>query len=269
MAEDDLKDNAPWLVILLTFGVAIVAMLGTLWFKRSSEPEYAQAPTFDRPKPAAPEATPVPAEVPSQAPEAPPPSASGLLVVQHSLPPARPAETPEPASTPPRAPAAPPPQAKAGSFHELVMTEKVKMKAVWDKHVGKSKVLQAYVKEWNSTPELKALKEQWHKNYDPIAFLKGVAGEPKFFSLLAKYGRSTEFVSVLKDDMKVVSPQAMDEANKVLSKDSTIKILVDKVGGAMGVPLGAWLGGKPPSQDDIIKSMLKNNPGLQDPRLKK
>lgn len=92
MADEELKENAPWLVILLTLGVAIVAMLVTLWFKKGAEPEEVQGTIFVRQEPSTAPAEPEPA-----APELPPASpaavaASGLLVVPHALPSAPPEE---------------------------------------------------------------------------------------------------------------------------------------------------------------------------------
>lgn len=260
--ERDLKDSAPWLVLLATLAVAIVTMFITIRARDRGEPQVegelfakpaAQAPA---PPPAAPEeASAAPEEEPPEplASDAPPSPAG---TVYGAAPSAQPATAPPPAQ-----PSAKPPAAGPSGFREMVEEERLKMRKVWFKHVAKSPTLQAYQKAWRSTPELQALTERWHKDHDPIAFLKGVAGQPKFFELLGKYGRSQELLAVLKEDMKHASPKALAAASDTLNKESVIKDLLNKASAATGVPLGAWFGRRP-TQEEILKQVL-SNPNLK------
>lgn len=173
------------------------------------------------------------------------------------------ASSPAPALRPAALPA-PASRFAAGriGFHELVMLEKARMRAIWDRALAQSPTVREYAKEWRATPELAALTARWHRDYDPIAFLKGLAVEPKFFQLLGKYGRSPDMLSVLKQDVSGASPQALSEATRVMSSEPVVKQILDGASRTVGLPLGLLVGTAAPTQDDVLKAMLQN-PHLQ------
>lgn len=124
-----------------------------------------------------------------------------------------------------------------------------------------------YGREWASKPDLKALTQQFHRDKDPIAFMKGLSNSPSFGGMVKKYATKSEFQGFAKDAMKVAPPGAMEIATEVMNDDATIKKLVDTTMGALGLPPGLLsMAGNDPNKIDqnaIMNSVMGSNPEMQ------
>lgn len=156
----------------------------------------------------------------------------------------------------------PPPPTAEGLFdRDFVLKEEQQMRKAWFKRLKESPVVQAYEKEWMSQPDLRALKEKYHREKNPVSFVKELSGSKNFYKLVAKYGTNREMISTLMDALKTVSPEAMKRANKAMNLDDMVGKFVDGFGKEVGVPISRWIQGKPPTQQEILKTLMEKKPG--------
>lgn len=156
----------------------------------------------------------------------------------------------------------PPPLTAEGLFdREFVLKEEHGMRKAWFKRLKESPVVRAYEKEWMSQPDLKALKEKYTLEKNPVSFIKELSGSKNFYKLVAKYGTNREMISTLMDALKTVSPEAMKRANKAMNLDDMVGKFVDGFGNEVGVPISRWIQGKPPTQAEILKTLMEKKPG--------
>ncbi|MBI4348190.1 MAG: hypothetical protein HY553_15220 [Elusimicrobia bacterium] len=267
VADDELKQNAPWLVILLTIGVAIVTMLLTLWLRGKDETHYVRTEGFPE-RPAA-SAAPAPAAPAAPSPEAP------AVTYEAPLPePAAPeyGEHRGPVDEPPSRPSAAPPKAAppakptpAPGTHDGIFSLKVvqKLDDVWTKHVAKSPVVRKYRAEMYKDPYLKGLIDKYNADDDLSSWLRGAFASPNFRRMTMKAFASADTVKMLTDFIRHTPADSLTKAGSEIQRDGSMGKFVKEVGDASGLPVGSILAGKQPSQEELMRAAMKQVPDLE------
>ena len=114
-----------------------------------------------------------------------------------------------------------------------------------------------YGRDWMANPELRALRDQYWKDKDPIKFAYGVAKSDGFGPLVKKYARDPGIRAVLIGAVKEAPAGLIKAVGGAVSGNTVVKELVDTVIQAVGLPasLVSVLGGKDSKAPDTNQIM--------------
>jgi hypothetical protein len=164
----------------------------------------------------------------------------------------------------------------ADSFTEAVRKSEGKAQALAVSYTKRYPAIARYGKDWMSYPDLKKLNDDYMRDHNPIAFLRGVAGSKNFAKLLVKYAQEPAVQSFVKESISKAPGDLMTSAMTLLKQDSTIKTVVANVASALGLPpalTAGVLNGGQVDQNQIMGQVLQGTPGLQgamqDPNVQK
>lgn len=133
-----------------------------------------------------------------------------------------------------------------------------------------------YGKDWAASPELRALRDQYWKDKDPLKFAHGLSKSGDFGKLVKKYGKDPGIRDVLMTGLKEAPSGVIGAISGLFQNDSVTKNLLNTVMEATGLPkslTGMITGGgdaKMPDQNQIMgdimnspeaKAAMKNQPG--------
>lgn len=171
----------------------------------------------------------------------------------------------------PRSGAAPAPSAQEqakkteGDFTQLCRTYETKVRNFAIAWTRQSPVLQRYGKDWMSYPDLKKLNDDYMRDRDPVAFMRGLAHAQNFGTMMKKYAGEPAIQAFAKDAFKQAPSDLSQAAMGFANSDGVVKGMVDNVVSAMGLPPGILGGGGGAQVDSgkIMDSMLKGNPQMQ------
>lgn len=152
----------------------------------------------------------------------------------------------------------------AATFSQMVREREKPVEGLTRAYMKRSQVFQQYGREWMSHPDLKKLNDEYMKNHDPIAFLRGLASSPSFPGMVKKYAHDPNMQGYVKDVISK-APQGMISSGLGMArKESLVEKLMDSVMGAMGLPRGIFgsADNKPVDQSAVMSSMM-NNPDIQ------
>ncbi|MEK7388592.1 MAG: hypothetical protein AAB036_02720 [Elusimicrobiota bacterium] len=129
-------------------------------------------------------------------------------------------------------------------------------------------------KDWVAAPDLRALRDQYWRDRDPLKFVYGAAKSENFGRLLKKYSRDPGVHAYIIEGFKQAPADFLGAAGQVFQNDSVAKDLASTVAKSMGLPssLSALLGGqtsKAPDQNQILSDIMKSpdvQKALQDQR---
>jgi hypothetical protein len=96
--------------------------------------------------------------------------------------------------------------------------------------------LKQYGKDWAASPELRALRDQYWKDKDPLKFAYGMAKSGDFGKLIKKYAGDPAMKDVLMTGIKEAPPSLLGAAGTVLANDQVAKELVTTITKAFGLP---------------------------------
>jgi hypothetical protein len=118
-------------------------------------------------------------------------------------------------------------------------------------------------KDWAASPELRALRDQYWKEKDPIKFAYGIAKSNDFGKLVKKYGTDPGIRDAILTGVKESPPGLTAAVGGVLKSDTVAKDLVMTVIKASGLPpsLTGMMDGsdtKPPDQNQIMSDIMKS-----------
>jgi hypothetical protein len=122
-----------------------------------------------------------------------------------------------------------------------------------------------YGKDWAASPELRALRDQYWRDKDPLKFAYGMAKSGDFGKLLKKYAGDPAMRDVLMAGIKEAPPSLMGAVGNVLSNDQVAKELVATVTKAFGLPAsvtGFMTGGdgaKPPDANQVMSEIMNSD----------
>ncbi len=134
--------------------------------------------------------------------------------------------------------------------------------------------LTRYGKDWAASPELRALRDQYWKEKDPLKFAYGLSKSKDFAALVRKYGGDPGIRDVLITGIKEAPPSLTGAVGGLFQNDGAVKGLVNTVVKAVGLPaslVGFLDGGQPKPEarnqamadimaSDEVKKALKNQP---------
>jgi len=120
-----------------------------------------------------------------------------------------------------------------------------------------------YGKDWAASPELRALRDQYWKEKDPMKFAYGLAKSKDFGKLVAKYRSDPGIRDVLISGIKEAPPSLLSAAGGVFQKDRIAKEVVTTVIKAVGLPasMTGFLNGndaKMPDQNQIMSDIMNS-----------
>lgn len=122
-------------------------------------------------------------------------------------------------------------------------------------------------KDWAASPELRAVRDQYWKEKDPLKFAYGVAKSKDFSGLVKKYAGDAGIRDALMTGIKESPPDLTAAAGGILKSDTVAKGLVTSVVKAVGLPasLTGMIDGsdtKAPDQNAVMADIM-NNPEMK------
>jgi len=131
-----------------------------------------------------------------------------------------------------------------------------------------------YGKDWAASPELRALRDAYWKDKDPLKFAYGLAKSNDFSRLVKKYAGDPGIRDALVTGIKEAPPSLIGAVSGVAQNDGVTKSLVSTVIKAVGLPasLTGFLDGgeaKAANRDQVmsdimnsedVKKAMKNQP---------
>ena len=121
-----------------------------------------------------------------------------------------------------------------------------------------------YGRDWAASPELRALRDQYWKDKDPIKFAYGITRSNDFGKLVNKYGRDPGIRDALLTGVRESPPSLMAAAGGVMKSDRIAKDLVMTILKAAGLPasMAGMVDGsdtKPPDKNQILADVMKSD----------
>lgn len=122
-------------------------------------------------------------------------------------------------------------------------------------------------KDWAASPELRAIRDQYWKEKDPLKFAYGVAKSKDFSALVKKYSGDAGIRDALVTGIKEAPPDLTAAAGGIMKSDTVAKSLVTSVVKAVGLPasLTGMIDGsdtKAPDQNAVMADIM-NNPEVK------
>lgn len=130
----------------------------------------------------------------------------------------------------------------------------------------KHRSITQFGKDWSGSPELRAIRDQYWKEKDPLKFAYAVAKSNDFSKLVKKYAGDPGIRDALITGIKEAPPGLTAAAGGVMSNDAVAKGLVNSVIKAVGLPasLTGFLDGssaKPPDQSQVMADIMNSPEG--------
>jgi hypothetical protein len=124
--------------------------------------------------------------------------------------------------------------------------------------------LTQYGKDWAASPELRALRDAYWKDKDPLKFAYGLAKSNDFAKLVKKYGGDPGIRDVLISGIKEAPPSLTGAVGGLFQNDSVTKSLVTTVIRAVGLPasLTGFLDGSsaaPPDKNKVMADLMNSD----------
>lgn len=152
------------------------------------------------------------------------------------------------------------------SFTEAVRKHEAEVRRFGMKMTNKYPVIRQYGREWMSHPDLKKLNDDFQRDHDPIAFMKGLSKAPSLGLMLKKYAGRPEMREFVVQGMKQAPSELTSSAMDVLQNDHTLKDMVANIAGGMGLPpsITALInGGSDKVDQKAIMGDMMNNPEMR------
>lgn len=123
-----------------------------------------------------------------------------------------------------------------------------------------------YGKDWAASPQLRALRDQYWKDRDPLKFAYGLAKSDDFGKLIKKYGADPGIRATLTEGIKAAPPGLMSAAGGLAQNDGVVKDLAVTAIKAVGLPasLTGFLTGADvaaPDQNKIMSDIMNSAEG--------
>ena len=172
------------------------------------------------------------------------------------------------AAAAPQPDASPLEQAAAG-FRQAIRSSEKTLGDLARDYTRRYPSIQQYGREWMSYPDLKKLNDDYMRDHDPIAFLRGLAVSPSFPKMLGKYAGEPAIRGFVQEAVTKAPAGAVGASMSYINQDKTVDTLVQNVAGRVGLPPGllqasqaAVHGPNPPDMTKIAEQAMK---GMQLP----
>jgi len=160
------------------------------------------------------------------------------------------------------------PKASAAlSFKEAAIKNERLVDAFVRRMEKKHPSITKYGKEWAASPELRALRDQYWKEKDPLKFAYGLVKSKDFANLLKKYGGDPGIRDTLITGVKEAPPGLMAAIGGLLQSDTAVKDLTTAVIKAAGLPASVATmldgGGAKPADSGQVMSDIMNSDDMK------
>lgn len=123
--------------------------------------------------------------------------------------------------------------------------------------------IKQFGKDWVAAPDLRALRDQYWRDRDPIKFAYGMVKSDNFGKLLKKYAADPGVKAFLMEGVKQAPADLLSAAGQVFQNDYVAKDLVKTVAKNMGLPasLVSFMDGgsaKPPDQNQVLSEIMQS-----------
>lgn len=157
-----------------------------------------------------------------------------------------------------------PKEAAVMTFKEAAIKNEKLVDAFVRRMEKKHPSITQYGRDWAASPELRALRDQYWKDRDPLKFAYGMTKSKDFSKLIKKYAGDPGVRDVLITGIKEAPPSLTGAVSGVLQNDSVAKGLVSTVIKAVGLPasLTGFLEGgeaKPASRDQVMADIMNSD----------
>jgi hypothetical protein len=120
-----------------------------------------------------------------------------------------------------------------------------------------------YGRDWAAAPDLRALRDQYWRDRDPIKFAYGLAQSKSFGRLIKKYAADPGVRAFVMEGVKQAPADLLGAAGQVFQNDRVVKDLVKGVTSSLGLPpsLTAFLGddnAKAPDQNQVLSEIMQS-----------
>ena len=157
-------------------------------------------------------------------------------------------------------------QKATDSFTEACRKSEGKAQALAQAYTKRHRSIAQYGRDWMNYPDLKKLNDDYMRDHDPVAFLRGTARSKNFAQLMVKYARDPALQSLVKEGIAQAPGEVTSSAMSLVKEDNSIKTVVANVAAALGLPpalTAGVLGGGKVDEQQIMGQVMQGTPGLQ------
>jgi hypothetical protein len=161
------------------------------------------------------------------------------------------------------------------SFTEACRKSEGKAQALAQAYTKRYPSIAQYGRDWMSHPDLKRLNDDYMRDHDPVAFLRGVARSKNFAKLMVKYAQDPALQALVKEGIAKAPGELTSSAMSLLKEDAVIKRVVANVAEALGLPpalTAGLLGGGKVDEKQVMGQVLQGTGlqgAMQDPAVQK
>ena len=157
--------------------------------------------------------------------------------------------------------------ANPASLANLVRATEAKIAALAMDYTRRYPVIRQYGRDWMGYPDLRKLNNDYMRDHDPFAFIKGLGSSPNFGNLVRKYAKEKPIRDFVMDGVKTSPPEAMPTVLEYVNKDDKLKGLTDNVAKSLGLPPGLLSSaageGSRIDEKKVLQQVIGSNPELQ------
>ncbi|MDD5628978.1 MAG: hypothetical protein PHU21_07935 [Elusimicrobia bacterium] len=157
-------------------------------------------------------------------------------------------------------------QKAADSFTEACRKVEGQVKAMAVSYTKRYPNLAQYGRDWMKYEDLKQLNDNYMRDHDPVAFLRGTSRSKNFGKLMVKYAGDPGLQSFVKEGIIKAPADVTSSAMKLVQEDNAVKTVVTNVVQALGIPPALTmgiLGGGKVDEKQVMGSIMESNPTLQ------
>lgn len=164
---------------------------------------------------------------------------------------------------------APPPrpaQKAASDFSAAVRKSEAKVQAMAVRYSRRYPLIVQYGRDWMSYPDLKKLNDDYMRDHDPIAFLRGLTRSQNFGKMVSKYAGQPLIQAFVKESVGQAPAEVTSSAMGLLKEDALIKRLVANTASALGLPpalTAGILGGGNVDEQQVMGQIMQGNPDIR------
>jgi hypothetical protein len=124
----------------------------------------------------------------------------------------------------------------AQKFKDAIRASEKGFRDLAESYTKRFPSVRQYGKDWMSHPDLRKLNDDYMRDHDPIAFLRGLSASPTFPLLLRKYAGDPALRNFVGESLAKAPVGAVSDSMGYISQDKQIDGFVKDVATKMGVP---------------------------------
>jgi hypothetical protein len=161
------------------------------------------------------------------------------------------------------------------SFTEACRKSEGKAQALAQAYTKRYPSIAQYGRDWMGYPDLKKLNDDYMRDHDPVAFLRGAARSKNFAKLVVKYARDPALQALVKEGIAKAPGEVTSSAMSLLKEDAVIKNVVGNVAESLGLPpalTAGIMGGGKVDEKQVMDQVMQGTGlqgAMQDPAVQK